>query len=234
MKIYHFKKVTSTNDVAKKIVLLRNLQSKFLIFQEKCPAFFHEMKGEKNFAVVADEQTKGKGRMNRGWLSPFGGLYFSIATKKNPMLPLIAGVTVAVSLKNFGLFPVLKWPNDVMVGDKKISGILIECLDDFAVVGVGVNINKTPLETATSINDETGKNVSRDAVLNSILKNFEKFSKKNVLDEYKKLCSTIGRRVKIKATNKVIDGKAVDVDEHGRLVLESGEKIVSGDVIHLM
>ena len=63
--------------------------------------------------------------------------------------------------------------------------------------------------------------------------NFEKNKKKTVLDEYKKLCSTIGRKVKIKTLNKVIKGKAVDVDEHGKLVLESGERIVSGDVIHL-
>ncbi|MBU2564874.1 MAG: biotin--[acetyl-CoA-carboxylase] ligase, partial [Candidatus Thermoplasmatota archaeon] len=152
MKIHHFKKVSSTNDVAKEIAL----------------------KGERNFVVVADEQTKGKGRMGREWLSPIGGLYLSVVTKKNPMLPLISGVAVACSLKNFGLSTEIKWPNDVMVGDKKISGILIECFNDSCVVGVGVNINKPPLKTATSIKDETGKNISKDTVLNSILKNFKK------------------------------------------------------------
>lgn len=232
MKIHRFKKVSSTNDAAKEIALLRNLQSKFLIFQEKCPAFFHEMKGESDFVVVADEQTKGKGRMGREWLSPIGGLYLSIVTKKNPLLPLISGVAVANSLKNFGLNPVLKWPNDVIVGNKKISGILIECLDDFAIVGIGININKTPLETATSIKDETG-DIPRDVVLNNVLKSFEKYSEKNVLDEYKKLSSTIGMFVKIKTLKGDIEGKAIDVDEHGRLILESGEIIVSGDVIHL-
>ncbi|MCG2825179.1 MAG: biotin--[acetyl-CoA-carboxylase] ligase, partial [Thermoplasmatales archaeon] len=136
MKIHHFKKVSSTNDVAKEIALLRNLQSKFLIFHGKMQGIFPEMKGERDFVVVSDEQTKGKGRMGREWLSPIGGLYFSIVTKKNPLLPLISGVAVANSLKNFGLNPVLKWPNDVIVGNKKISGILIECLDDFAIVGI--------------------------------------------------------------------------------------------------
>lgn len=211
MKIYHFKKVSSTNNVAKEIA----------------------MSHERDFVVVADEQTKGKGRMGREWLSPPGGLYFSVVTKKNPMLPLVSGVSVAYSLKKFGLFPRIKWPNDVMIKNKKISGILIECFDDFAVIGVGVNINKTPLETATSIKDETGRNVSKDAVLISILKNFEEFSEENVLDEYKKLSSTIGRRVKIKTVKGDIEGKAVDVDEHGYLILENGERIVSGDVIHL-
>ena len=210
MKIHHFKKVSSTNDVAKEIAL----------------------KGERNFVVVADEQTKGKGRMGREWLSPIGGLYFSIVTKKNSLLPLISGVAVANSLKNFGLNPVLKWPNDVIVGNKKISGILIECLDDFAIVGIGININKTPLETAASIKDETG-DIPRDVVLNNVLKSFEKYSEKNVLDEYRKLSSTIGMFVKIKTLKGDIEGKAVDVDEHGRLVLESGEIIVSGDVVHL-
>ncbi len=219
--------------MAKEIALLRNLQSKFLIFQEKCPAFFHEMKGERDFVVVSDEQTKGKGRMSREWLSPIGGLYFSVVTKKNPLLPLISGVSVASSLKNFGLNPVLKWPNDVMIKNKKISGVLIECFKDYCVVGIGVNINVSPLKIATSIKQETGKNISKDEVLKNILKNFEECSEENVLDEYKKLSSTIGKKVKIKTVNKVIDGKAVDVDEHGRLVLESGEKIVSGDVIHL-
>jgi len=211
VKIYHFKKVSSTNDAAKEIALSH----------------------ERDFVVVADEQTKGKGRMGREWLSPIGGLYLSIITKKNHLLPLISGVAVACSLQKFGLSIRIKWPNDVMVGDKKISGILIECLDDFAVVGVGVNIDKTPLKTAASIKDETGKNISRDAVLKSILKNFEKFSGKNVLDEYRKLSSTIGRRVKINTVKGDTEGKAVDVDEQGRLILESGEIIVSGDVIHL-
>ncbi|MBU2564929.1 MAG: biotin--[acetyl-CoA-carboxylase] ligase, partial [Candidatus Thermoplasmatota archaeon] len=117
-------------------------------------------------------------------------------------------------------------------GDKKISGILIECLDDFAIVGIGININKTPLETAASIKDETG-DIPRDVILNNVLKSFEKYSEKNVLDEYRKLSSTIGRRVKIKTLKGYTDEKAIDVDEHGRLVLESGEIIVSGDVIHL-
>ncbi len=211
MKIYHFKKVTSTNDAAKEIAL----------------------QGERDFVVVADEQTKGKGRMSREWLSPIGGLYFSVVTKKNPLLPLISGVSVASSLKNFGLNPEIKWPNDVMIKNKKISGVLIECFKDYCIVGIGVNINVSPLETATSIKDEIGKNISKGAVLNSILKNFGSYRNKNVTDEYKKLSSTIGRKVKIKTVNKVINGKAVDVDEHGRLVLESGERIVSGDVIHL-
>jgi len=211
MKIYRFKKVSSTNDVAKEIAL----------------------KGERNFVVVADEQIKGKGRIGREWLSPLGGLYFSVVTKKNPMLPLISGISVASSLKDFDLFPVLKWPNDVMIKNKKISGILIECLNDYCVIGVGVNVNKTPLKTATSIKDETGRNVSKDMVLTSVLKNFESCSEKNVLDEYKKLSSTIGKWVKIKTLKGDTEGKAVDVDEHGRLVLESGERIVSGDVIHL-
>ena len=211
MKIHHFKKVSSTNDVAKEIAL----------------------KGERNFVVVADEQTKGKGRMGREWLSPIGGLYFSIVTKKNPLLPLISGVAVANSLKNFGLYTEIKWPNDIMIKNKKISGILIEVFNDSAVVGVGVNINKTPLKTATSIKDETGENISKNEVLNLILKSFGKYSEKNVIYEYKKLSSTIGRKVKIKTLKGDIEGKAIDVDEHGRLVLESGERIVSGDVIHL-
>jgi BirA family biotin operon repressor/biotin-[acetyl-CoA-carboxylase] ligase len=149
------------------------------------------------------------------------------------MLPLISGVAVVNSLKNFGVNPKIKWPNDVMIKNKKISGILIECFDDYCIVGIGVNVNKTPMETATSLKDEAGKNISKNVILNSILKSFEKYSEKNVLDEYKKFLCTLGRFVKIKTLKSDIEGKAIDVDEQGCLILESGERIVSGDVIHL-
>ncbi len=213
MKIYRYGEVGSTQEIAKKLA---------------------ENGAEEGTVVVADLQKEGRGRLDRKWISPIGGLYFSVILKMDVMLPLISVVVVAKTLKKIGLDAKIKWPNDILIKNRKIAGMLIECFNDHAVLGIGINIDKTLLENATSIKDE-GKNISKEKLLNQILKNLYR-SKKNVLDEYKKMSDTIGRFVRIKMVKGDIEGKAVDIDECGKLIIETDDelkKIISGDCIYL-
>ncbi len=214
MKIYRYKEVTSTQKIAKKLV----------------------ENGAEEGVVVADLQTEGRGRLDRKWISPLGGLYFSIVLKINEKLPLISAIAVAQTLKKIDLDAKIKWPNDILIKNKKIAGILIECIDGYAILGVGINIDKSPLESATSIKDE-GVHVSKEVLLNQILEHLHFYkSAENIVEEYKKLSNTIGRFVRIKTVKEEIEGKAVDIDEHGRLIIEKDNKlktIISGDCIYL-
>ncbi len=214
MKIYRYKEVTSTQKIAKKLV----------------------ENGAEEGVVVADLQTEGRGRLDRKWISPLGGLYFSIVLKINEKLPLISAIAVAQTLKKNDLDAKIKWPNDILIKNKKIAGILIECINEYAILGIGINIDKTPLESATSIKDE-GVHVSKEALLNQILEHLYFYkSAENIVEEYKKLSDTIGRFVRIKTVKEAIEGKAVDIDEHGKLIIEKDNElktIISGDCIYL-
>jgi BirA family biotin operon repressor/biotin-[acetyl-CoA-carboxylase] ligase len=188
--------------------------------------------GGAGMVVVADGQSKGRGRLGREWISPSGGLYFSVVVKKRDAMSLLAGIAVAKALREFGLHAKIKWPNDILIKNKKIAGILVEIFCDHAIVGIGVNMDSAPLETSTSIREE-GKSISGDALLEAILKNFEVG---DVFYEYKELSDTIGRYVKIEMAGNSIEGKAIDIDRYGRLMVEKDgkvEKIASGDCIHL-
>jgi BirA family biotin operon repressor/biotin-[acetyl-CoA-carboxylase] ligase len=217
MKTYYFEEITSTNEIAKEIA----------------------RKGERNFTVIADKQKQGKGRLKRKWCSPLGGLYLSLVFEKNPMMSLIASISVVNALKHFGLNPRIKWPNDILIKNKKVAGILIECSGDYAVVGIGINLAKKPkIKGATSIKAQLGKDICREVLVEKILKEFEKcFGKSlSILDEYKKLSDTIGKFVKIKMQKGDIEGKAIGIDEQGRLLVEENKelkKIFSGDCIYL-
>ncbi len=210
MKIYRYSEVASTQEVAKKLI----------------------GEGKNNFAVIADCQKEGRGRLEREWISPPGGLYMSVVIKKDERAFMKAGVAVVKALKHAGIEAKLKWPNDVLVRDKKIAGILVENYGMNSIVGVGINISIAPLKEATCIKCEGGS-ISRDKLAKLIIKEIKK---KKFYEDYRQMCSTIGRDVKIIALNDVIKGKAIDVDSIGRIVVEteSGiKKIAAGDCIHL-
>ena len=120
--------------------------------------------------IVADSQTAGRGRYRRTWVSQKGNLYASFIHKtaaRDPRLSYCIAVSVAETLLSFGITPQIKWPNDVLVDGKKISGILIEYVKDFVIIGIGINIKSNPAglgyETA-KINDYK-RGVTRDGVL---------------------------------------------------------------------
>lgn len=216
MKIHHFKEVTSTNEVAKQHL-------------------------EDRTVIVADVQTRGRGRYARWWHSPEGGLWCSIVVKHEPapVLNLAAALAVAKTFEQFGLKTQLKWPNDVHIDEKKICGILSETEGDFIIIGVGANLNnkKFPEDIpGTSYVIETGKKIDKMEFLSNLVEIFDRIKDEDFLDEYREYSSTIGRTVMVK-DGREITGTAVDVNEEGQLILRSKTgkemKIYSGEILWL-
>ncbi len=211
--------------------------------------------------VIADRQTKGKGRLGRKWISPQGkNLYISFAVK--PQIPpkyatlitLTSVVACTTALRRYTEIPVLiKWPNDMLVGHKKVGGILTEMKIEgekikAAVIGIGININMTEedipdeiKEIATSLRIYKDEEFSRIMLAAEIIKEFDKWyqllekkNRKAIIDRWMELSGTIGKQVKIVLTDREIIALAEAIDEEGRLIvkLEDGtyEKISAGDV----
>jgi len=180
--------------------------------------------------VVAEEQEAGRGRRGRRWRSPPGGLYVSILMLSDPLCSLLAGLAVARALRDEGIDARLKWPNDVLIGEKKIGGILVEAARGWARVGIGVNVTTTPLSTATSASAEAGREISREALLERTLRYLDR-GEEGVVPSYRELCTTIGRRVLVESgagpTRRRLTGLARGVDPLGRLLVEAEAGVVA-------
>lgn len=179
MRIEYYKKVSSTNALAKAI------------------------KPEPWTVVWAEIQTNGYGKQKREWFSPKGGLYFTVVLPEEsphllPFLNLTGGLAVARALQNYKIHSSLKWPNDVLVKNKKIAGILSENIigkkTEFSIMGIGFNTNikKFPQQlkkSATSIEIEFQKVDNKEVLMQTIneLKKVLKLKKKEALKEYKSL-----------------------------------------------
>jgi len=138
---------------------------------------------------------------------------------------------VAKTLESLDIEPRLKWPNDVLVEGKKICGILTEVYEDRGIVGIGLNVEVAPIEDSVCITDLAENEVSIDGLLKEIISNF--YDIDEVLETYRDYCSTIGKRVKVKTVSGEKEGVVEGIDESGRIVLENGERFISGDVIHI-
>ena len=205
--------------------------------------------------VLAERQTEGRGRLKRAWLSPPGCLTFSVIlypeTSRMPFLVMVSALAVAEALES--LAPVrteIKWPNDVLIGDKKVCGILIESgtqegRPSFAVIGIGLNVNvelagcPEVSDTATSLSRETGSVFSGATVLRELLARLERWydallADKPVFDSWRSRLSTLGKQVRVKAGAGVYDGLAEDVAADGALMLRLADgrllKMPAGDV----
>lgn len=221
-------------------------------------------KGEpEGSVVVAETQTIGRGRFQREWYSPPGGIYFSLVLR--PAFPaedvskinFLAAVTVAETLKElYRLNTKTKWPNDVLIGEKKTCGILTEAGMEgkklkWVILGIGINANlgeeslpRKCLVPPTSLRIELKRNVSLQEIIRKLLENLEKeyfFSKRNrfnsVFKKWKIFSATLGKKVKIITQEKEYSGKAINIDTEGALILElkngKKRKFVTGDCIHL-
>lgn len=202
--------------------------------------------------VVAEEQTKGKGRLSRPWISaPSLGIYLSIILRSP--LPLneahhattVAAISLAEVLgSRYGLSAMIKWPNDILVMGKKLAGILTELQSDqdltrFLVVGIGVNVNHSKEDLvgpfrypATSVAMEAGHPVSRKELLLSFLERFEAqydvFLKRGFsvfLPRLTGLSAVLGKTVRITSGNNELTGKALGFTEEGglRILLDNGK-----------
>jgi BirA family biotin operon repressor/biotin-[acetyl-CoA-carboxylase] ligase len=218
------------------------------------------LKGVSEGAVVlAETQTKGRGRLGRVWYSPkYKGLYFSlilrpkISLDKASIITLLAGVSICEAIKEAsGLDAQIKWPNDIFMGNKKIGGILTEIkaeVDEvnFVVVGVGLNINndsKSLIAGSTSLKEEKGAHLTRLGILQKVLCRFEnnylaleKKGARPIIDKWRQFALTLGHRVKVCSHRVRIEGVAFDIDSDGGLLIrnDSGitEKVIAGDVVH--
>jgi BirA family biotin operon repressor/biotin-[acetyl-CoA-carboxylase] ligase len=237
-KIVYFEKIDSTNIYAKRLVKDGVL--------EGC-------------VIVADKQEKGRGRKNRIWSSPEGGLWFSVILY--PIIPpqdamiitMAASVSVVEALtKITDLKPMIKWPNDVLVKGKKLCGILTE-LDaemdriNYIIIGIGINVNnnisKELNDIATSLKIETKMNFSRVEIFANILNNLEKNynqiklgNLKFIRDLWLSYAKIIGKNIRVVSENKIFKGLVIDVDIDGRLVIETSKgknRISYGDIFYL-
>jgi biotin-[acetyl-CoA-carboxylase] ligase BirA-like protein len=202
---------------------------------------------------LAESQTAGRGRVKRKWVSPAGGLWFSVVLRSKLKLAeafglvFVASLAVAEVLEElYGLKTQVKWPNDVLVDSKKICGILAESkLEsknvEYVVVGVGINANfgvkkflpEDLWKTATSLEDELGRKIELEMLLKALLEKLERlcdvFLEKGfcvVLDEWKKYAGFLGCQVEVLSMDERLAGLALDVDSSGSLVLKLGDGTV--------
>ena len=203
--------------------------------------------------VVAGEQTAARGRLKRTWLSPHGNLAFSVVLypekEQLPGLIMVSSLAVAAGIESVtGRKASIKWPNDVLVDGKKVSGILIESSlqagrVDYVVIGIGINVNLDPANfpeitpTATSLSIEAGHKVSRPELLRGVLTEMERLylaPHKTVFDQWRDRLVTLGREVRVTSGESTIDGIAESVEPDGTLLLrlpnDSLTPITIGDV----
>lgn len=236
--IFCFETIDSTNEEAKRRAL----------------------EGAPNGSVfISEEQTGGKGRLGRSFLSPPGtGMWFTVLLRPGALpvqvsaTTLLAGLAVSGAVRDVtGCAAALKWPNDVVAGTRKLCGILTEMsaeMDrvEFVAVGIGVNVNTAEFpeelrEKATSVLRETGKPVRRITLLQEILRRFERLLRENAegltpefLAEYRSCCVTLGRQVKFVRGGTKLTGRAEDISPAGELIvrLQDGSRrtVFSGEV----
>ena len=209
-------------------------------------------------ALVCDHQTRGRGRFTRPWQAPPGSsVAISLLLRPDQAdvrrwlwLPLLTGLAVADALRSSAhLDPVLKWPNDVLLGDGKVCGILTERVETplgaAVVIGLGINTRMTaeqaPVPTATSL-ALAGSSADTPEVVLAVLQAFEGWYRRWAAGEdlrhtYARSCGTVGRRVRVVVSQaETVEGEAVGVDDDGRLLLQVDGGVrafAAGDVWHL-
>ncbi len=233
-RIIHYISVASTTEIAKKLALER---------------------AEEGTVVIADEQTLGRGRLGRIWLSPKGSLALSIilhpSLEQLPQLIMMTSLAVVRVISHLtGLKAVIKWPNDVLINSKKVCGVLIEneVEDDrveFAVVGIGINVNVdlSPFPDisafATSLSQELGREIFLPDFVVALLSEVEKLYVQaqagvSPYTEWKDYLETLGKRIRVKIGEMIEEGRAESVAEDGSLFLRRDDgsltKVTAGEV----
>ena len=211
--------------------------------------------------VIAESQGKGRGRLGRHWFSPpFLNLYLSlilrpkIPPQQASLVTLMAAVATADAIRKFtGLLPLIKWPNDILLKERKVAGLLNEINSEmdrvhFIILGIGVNLNvdgkmfpKEVRTLATSLKEEMGHSISRKTFLQFLLRELEgwytiflKEGTAAILKAWRARAQIKGRRVKVHSFGETLVGVAIDVDTDGALILETAQgerkRVVAGDV----
>jgi BirA family biotin operon repressor/biotin-[acetyl-CoA-carboxylase] ligase len=234
-KIHYFREIGSTMDAARELA---------------------KKGANEGVIVIAEAQTCGRGRLSREWLSPEGGIYFTVILRPRvnpayaPRINLMGAITVAATIRQlYGLQAELKWPNDVLIAGKKVCGILAEMdaemdIINFVNVGIGINANNSITrfdKTATSLKEELGGEISRKEFLSRLITEMERrqplLMEDGLLTEWKKMSVTLGRQVRVMSVGEEVTGRAVDIDATGALILKGRDgslrTVLVGDCIHV-
>ena len=240
-ELYLFKEVMSTNTVAK---------------------FLSENDVNNGTVILSEKQSGAKGRLGKSWESPLGGIWLSLVVKPNvdhskiPMITLATGVAVVKTLERIGIENAeIKWPNDVMINDKKVCGILTEAITKFnsiesVIIGVGIDANfdvnvlsKELQEGTTTLDIELGHRVDENEIIRFFLEEFERIGIlfeeggfERILKEWRKYSYSIGKIVEVREPfSKSYDGYVLGISREGALVVEkidgTLEKVISGECI---
>jgi len=200
--------------------------------------------------IIANYQSAGRGRLDRTFIAPAStALLFSIYLQPQRerddwgFLPLLAGFSIADTLRKINANVSIKWPNDLLIDEMKIGGIISTAAGSGVVIGIGINVSTTaselPVETATSLNIAGVSKLDRNLLLPLLLNAFETdFTAwdqgESFLERYSQLSATRGREVTIIGpAESAMRSRAQSFDEQGRLHLEDGQIVTVGDVIHL-
>lgn len=250
--------------------IAENLNTKYI---GKNLYVFHEVQSTNNIAkflsangiadgsvIISEKQTAARGRSGKVWNSPLGGAWLSIVLNphvdhsKLPLITLATGVAVAKTLEKIGIKnPEIKWPNDIIINDKKVCGILTEAVAKFntienVIIGVGIDAN-VDIETfpeeikdySTALEKELGRKVDEHELIRIFLEEFEKIGEpfdqegyEEILKEWRKRSYSIGKIVEVKEPfNKCYDGYVLGISKEGALVIEkidgTLEKVISGE-----
>lgn len=211
--------------------------------------------GAADLAVLADAQTGGRGRLDRGWDSPSGGVWLSLVIRpavplaQAPVFTLAGAVAVTRAAREAGVDARIKWPNDVVVGDDeaKLAGILTEVEGeadrvDWIVVGMGVNVNVAQEALpagvdATSVQAAVGA-IDRRVFTQRLLEEFDalRADVHGIVDAWREHATTLGQTVRVETPDGIVEGDAVDITFPGALVVETAagrETVTAGDCEHL-
>ncbi len=249
----------STTYIGKKIYYFPELESTNIAAKEKA---LHRAEGmSEGTLIITERQSAGKGRLGREWFSPAGGIWLSIILYPQLSPSYISRITLMTAVAAVKAIeictqiePQIKWPNDILINEKKVCGILTEMsaeLDiiNWVVVGIGVNVNidhqRFPEDiqaNTISLKEVSGEEVLRVKLAQTFLQEFEKYYEKlkrkefsSILKEWKLYSHTLGKKIRVDMGERIITGEAIDINEEGALILkkEDGEliKIISGTIL---
>ncbi len=258
---YEIHKRLRTQFVGKKMRYMENTPSTIWVGKQICSE--GDVEKMHGMVIIAEEQTGGIGRMGRAWVSPSGGIWITVVLKPHIPIERVFMITMAGSVavarairKEFDLGALIKWPNDIFIGNKKVAGLLLELAAEadnvhYCLLGMGIDVN-VPLDQftpalqkeITSISAEVGHEVDRASFLARILKEFESHylliesgEYDTIIREWKSLSCTLDRRVDIRTLKNSFEGEAVDIDEFGALIIRKDngklERVIAGDCYHL-
>jgi BirA family biotin operon repressor/biotin-[acetyl-CoA-carboxylase] ligase len=257
---YEIHKKLRTQFIGKKMRYLENTPSTIWVGKQICSeGDVGKMHG---MVIIAEKQTGGIGRMGRAWVSPSGGIWVTVVLKPHIPINRVFMITMAGSVavarairREFDLGALIKWPNDIFIGNKKVAGLLLELSAEadtvhYCLLGIGIDVN-VPLnqfssalqKDVTSISSELGHEVDRASFLARILREFENHylliesgEYDTIIREWKSLSCTLDRRVDIRTLKNSFSGEAVDIDEFGALIIRKDngklERVIAGDCFH--